>query len=53
MLIADFVQKLIPSFCLKESTRDSIEFKDDPNAELVDRVAADVGLRKVRIKLTV
>ncbi|XP_065065958.1 nuclear protein localization protein 4 homolog [Rhopilema esculentum] len=31
----------------QESTRDTIEFKDDPNAEVVDRVAADLGLRKV------
>lgn len=31
----------------QESTRDSIEFKDDPHAELVDTLAAELGLRKV------
>lgn len=31
----------------QESTRDSIEFKDDPNSDLIDKLAADFGLRKV------
>ncbi len=37
---------------LQESTRDSIEFKDDPNAELVDKLAADLGLRKVGLLIS-